>query len=594
MLTEKKGLGNVVVFLSKMVWRFSKGNHHNVLLYCSMEGVAKIFLAIANPFLWSTLFSTLQNEGIGLSNILWLLTLASLTLVADQIFWALHGPGRVMETMNAFGVRATYKKHLLWGVLALPPTWHQDHHTGDTIDKVEKGTTGLHSFSETTFEVIYAIAQLIIGLGGLYYLNRTAGHIETIVVIAAIYCTVRFDGILIPQNGLLNKAENLITQKISDAISNITTVIILRFERQVYGTIEKTIDEPRNLARSNSVTNEFKWYLNTMCCSGGPVLVFGGYFLEHPGAVDMGMIMYIYQYLRNIGGLFFEFTSLYGHILKYATRVMNSEELAKDFTREGLTNHVLPTNWKRIRMEDMEFAYEDEGDAHLEIDDFVIERGKFYACVGPSGGGKTTFFKILRAVHPTRKLRLSVDDTLIEEGFYGICRGVCLVPQNPELFTDTIRNNVTLWTNADDKTVRRFTDLACVTETIDALPHGFDSSIKEKGVNLSGGQKQRIALARGLFAAQGHSMVLLDEPTSSVDEQNEGVIFDNLETVRHDKAVFVSVHGTHLLPRFDEVIFFENGKIVAKGPYNHLLATSSRFSEFCSASKRENDRSLTN
>ena len=103
------------------------------------------------------------------------------------------------------------------------------------------------------------------------------------------------------------------------------------------------------------------------------------------------------------------------------------------------------------------------------------------------------------------------------------------------------------------------------------LPNGLVTDIRERGVNLSGGQKQRLALARGLVAARNSSLLLLDEPTSSVDLATEARIFDRLLTAFADKAIIASVHRLHLLPRFDHIGFMQNGVIVEQGSFPALI-----------------------
>jgi ABC-type multidrug transport system fused ATPase/permease subunit len=109
------------------------------------------------------------------------------------------------------------------------------------------------------------------------------------------------------------------------------------------------------------------------------------------------------------------------------------------------------------------------------------------------------------------------------------------------------------------------------------LPNGLKSSIVEKGVNLSGGEKQRLALSRGLLASEDKEIILLDEPTSSVDSKNELLIYQNIFNRFKNKTIISSIHRLHLLPLFDQIYFFKNGKIIASGDYRQLKRRSSEF-----------------
>jgi len=119
--------------------------------------------------------------------------------------------------------------------------------------------------------------------------------------------------------------------------------------------------------------------------------------------------------------------------------------------------------------------------------------------------------------------------------------------------------------------------MARVTEVIKSLPKKEESLVYEKGVNLSGGEKQRLALARGLLASSQRQMVLLDEPTSSVDPKNELKIYKNIFKEFKSKTIISSIHRMHLLTMFDKIYLFQRGRIVAQGTFDELMQTSALF-----------------
>jgi ABC-type multidrug transport system fused ATPase/permease subunit len=154
---------------------------------------------------------------------------------------------------------------------------------------------------------------------------------------------------------------------------------------------------------------------------------------------------------------------------------------------------------------------------------------------------------------------------------------VTLFPQEPEIFENTIRYNITLGLPFDEEQVARICRVAQFSDVITQLPNGMESHIKEKGVNLSGGQKQRLALARGILAAQESDIVLMDEPTSSVDPKTELLIYQQLFEEFKDKVIISSLHRLHLLPYFDHVYVLENGRIVAEGDFETLRTKNKSF-----------------
>jgi ABC-type multidrug transport system fused ATPase/permease subunit len=137
--------------------------------------------------------------------------------------------------------------------------------------------------------------------------------------------------------------------------------------------------------------------------------------------------------------------------------------------------------------------------------------------------------------------------------------------------------NLTLGLPFSSEDIQKVCDCAHFSDVVELLPRGLDSNIQEKGVNLSGGQKQRLALARGILAAQESEVVLLDEPTSSVDPKTEAQIYENLFSTFAGKAMVSSLHRLHLLPHFDYIYVLESGSIVAEGKFEELRQQSESF-----------------
>ena len=136
---------NPIFYLLEMLWRFSKGNRPRVVIY-SVFLLIGTAIGMLEPFIIAKLLDVIQFQGVTRENISFILFLASLFIAVQFGFWAFWYPARVMEISNAFRVRANYKLFLLEGTLDLPAAWHTDHHSGDTIDKIEKGTTNLFRF----------------------------------------------------------------------------------------------------------------------------------------------------------------------------------------------------------------------------------------------------------------------------------------------------------------------------------------------------------------------------------------------------------------------------------------------------------------
>lgn len=558
--SKKTWRDNALNRLFGEMWRFSTEHHRRVVWCWVMFIVAESVTLVSLPLIMAAIIDVIQKQSITLSNIWWLWELLAMTLVAELVFWGLHGPARLMELSNAFFIRANYRKHLLQGVMTLPMEWHVEHHSGDTIDKVEKGTNALFQFSENSFEIIYSVVQLVISYGMLVYFSPSAAYLVLIMIMVTAWITIRFDRVLLGQYRELNHAENSVSESVFDAISNITTVIILRVERLVFEAIVRKVESPYKLYQRNNRLNEVKWFLTNVCCNVMTILVLGVYFYQHigiAGGVLIGNVYLLIQYLGRISELFFKFTSMYGDILQRKAKILNAEELSKDFRAETLTNHVLPPNWQQLSITDLCFSYGNMGNTnHLNNVALTIRRGERIALVGESGSGKTTLLMIMRDLYHPSSMNLAVDGRPLVEGFAGISRAITLVPQAADIFARTVLENITVGAGQDMKTICQYTDMACFTDVVNDLPRQFDSSMRERGVNLSGGEKQRLALSRGLLASQDKDIVLLDEPTSSLDTTTERQIYENIFTAFGGKTIISSIHNLHLLPLFDTIYFF--------------------------------------
>lgn len=577
---------NALSCLFGMLWRYSEGNRKNIVLYWILFIVGNSISLIAGPMVLVHVMNLIQ-EAHGVtpeimpSIIGWLVV----GVMIEFAFWVNHGPARVIERLNAFQARAGYRSFLLQGVLGLSLDWHTEHHSGDTIDKVEKGASALMNFGEDSFEIIAPLVKLFGACIMLGYFAHEAILIVLTMIVAAIAITIVFDRRLMPQYRALTWAENRISESVFDAISNITTVVVLRVEALIFKAIRRKIDEPRALFQRNSILNEIKWFLISMCCAVNMALVLGYYCYRQMGIGEVLLIGNLYilvKYLSEISDLFYKFTGMYSKVVQWKAKILNAEELSQSFIEGSLVNHTLPQQWSTIMIKNLSFGYQGNEGEQLHLEDVTcqLHRGEKIALVGESGSGKTTLLKLIRDLYHPQSLELEVDGKVMREGFSGIARAIALIPQEAEIFATTIAHNITLGADYPDDLIQCVTDMACFSDVITGLPMGLQSSIKEKGVSLSGGEKQRLALARGFLASMSKDMVLLDEPTSSLDALNGMRVYQNIFDVFKNKTVISSIHRLDLLPLFDRVFFFKEGRLVRAGTLQELLQHETSFASF--------------
>ncbi len=579
-----KIIGNdPISYLFGKTWKYSEGNRKKIVAYWLCFITANAFSLITYPLTLSELINTVQLQGITSDNFAYLCMLLAILPLTNFIFWCFHGPGRYLESMNSFRCRINKRKHLFKGVMTLPMQWHVDHHSGDTISKVGKGTQALFDFSSEAFLVIRLIVMLIVCC---YMLARNSISIALIVagtVLLTTCITMYFDKVIMAYLEILNKLENEAAAEVQDNIGNIVTVIILRVENFVYARIGKKLDEPLAVQGKYRKAIEMKWFLISMSGVVLTSMVLLSYFIEHldsPEKLLVGSIVLLTQYLDRLENVFYDFTSIYSNIVQQYTQVQDSEKLTEEFREKSLQNHLLPKDWREITVRDLNFSYhrEKSREQHLTNLSFWIRRGEKIAFVGKSGNGKSTCFSLIMALYDALSAEISVDGVTVPNGFEGICRDIALVPQAPEIFATTVRENITMGADVSEETLRHYTEMACLTDVVERMPKKFDSKINEKGVNLSVGEQQRLALARGLLVCKDKSIILLDEPTSSLDAVTEFRVYENVFRIKNT-AVISSIHRFNLLPLFDYIYVFEKGRIVAHGTLLELRKRSSEFQE---------------
>jgi ATP-binding cassette, subfamily B, bacterial len=165
----------------------------------------------------------------------------------------------------------------------------------------------------------------------------------------------------------------------------------------------------------------------------------------------------------------------------------------------------------------------------------------------------------------------------VQDDFHPLYDRTTLIPQEPEIFENTIHHNLTLGINYTPEQIEQCVQMASFDTVLNKLPFGYQTDIREKGVNLSGGEKQRLALTRGLLAGIDSEILVMDEPSSSLDARTEATVFDRIFDIYASKTLIISLHRLHILPRFDRIIVMDRGKIVDQGSFKDLVGTSGPF-----------------
>ena len=512
-----------------------------------------------------------------MKKLIWLIfSLLGLTLG----FWIFHGIGRVLEGLTGFYVQRNYTNSKIGKILKLPVGWHKDHHSGDTIDKVNRGRGAIGNFSEYGIvQIVYAIINVFGSVVILFFIDKVISVFALVFSISILIVIMNIDKKLGRYYRELNKYSNKLSSAIFDYLSNIMTVITLRLKKTVSQEIDEKFMAAYTVQKKAKILNEFKWGFASVAITFMTVLALSyrsyiDYYAE--GIILVGTLYMLYGYLRAVGQTFYEFASMYGDIMKYDARIQGAYPIDDAFEKIGSgANRKISDNWREIELKGLDFAYDmDVNGYNLKDVDFKFKKGQKIALVGESGSGKSTILCLIRGLYPPNKGDVYIDGVKSSNCIEGLKRRVTLIPQDPEIFNNTLKYNITMDLRTNKKELEKAIRMAQFGDVVKRLEKGLDTNVLEKGVSLSGGEKQRLALVRGLLAAKESDIVLLDEPTSSVDSMNEMKIHDNIFREFKKKTVISSIHRLHLLDKFDYIYMFERGKVIAEGSLGKIMGNA--------------------
>jgi ATP-binding cassette subfamily B protein len=572
--------------LLKTAWHYARDERMKYLKIYAMFFMANMVYSLY-PIIWGVFINDLQKNQWTVTSSAWLY--AGAYLVIHFLEWAFHGPARIMERELAFNMSRNFLQEMYHKAVHLPVKWHQDNHSGATINRIKKAYDALMEFFEEGFQYLHVFFKFGVSFAAMIYFAPVFGGMALVFGGFVFWVIMRFDKHYIQAIKDTNEREHVVASTLFDSLSNIITVITLRLENRMEKGLMKRVAQVFAPFKRKIVVNEWKWFTVDMLISFIYVFIMVGFIYQNwvPGEVLLiGGLVTLMGYVGRFTDAFHDLSWLYSHIVRYDTDVKTAQNIIEEYDRAALAKSEklhLREGWRKLELSGLDFRHNQAEKADPEDDirgleglHVDIEKGKKVALIGRSGSGKSTLLALLRGLYHPDRVEV-VMDKKVKVPFDAIHNHVTLFPQEPEIFENTIEYNITLGLNFKPEEVAKVCRIAHFSEVIEQLPNGLESSIKERGVNLSGGQKQRLALARGVLAARSSDIVLLDEPTSSVDPKTEVEIYDQLFEAFDDKVVISSLHRLHLLSKFDYVYILEKGKVVDEGTFRELREHSPVF-----------------
>ena len=231
----------------------------------------------------------------------------------------------------------------------------------------------------------------------------------------------------------------------------------------------------------------------------------------------------------------------------------------------------------KVEFKDLSFNFPGQKNKILNKIDLSIDEGSFIGIVGKSGSGKSTLMKLLARLYSPTNGKIFIDDFDIDKvELYSLRRQIGIVPQEPLLFSGTIRENISInQENASDEDIINASKIACADGFIMEMSEGYNTKIGERGASISGGQKQRIAIARTILA--NPKLIVLDEATSALDYETETNVFNNINKEFKSSTIFCITHRLPTVIGADQIIFLQNGSIVEKGTHKELISNKGNY-----------------
>ena len=229
-----------------------------------------------------------------------------------------------------------------------------------------------------------------------------------------------------------------------------------------------------------------------------------------------------------------------------------------------------------IEFRDVSYSYDDKNEV-LEHINMKIGRGKKYALVGPSGGGKTTICHLIPHFYDIQEGEILIDGKDIREyTMESLRRNIGIVQQDIYLFNASVRDNILYGRlSATDEEVIEAAKRANIHDYILQMPQGYDTEIGERGVRLSGGQKQRLSIARVFL--KDPSILVLDEATSALDNTTELMIQQSLDELCKGRTTIVVAHRLSTIKNADEIAVISRGQIVEQGTHEELMEKNGEY-----------------